>query len=301
MKTYDIIAFGELLIDFIQQKDGSYITSAGGAPANLICIPARYGLQTAFIGKIGTDSFGKTALQTLEHCHVDTSAVVLDSNVFTTLSFVTTDEKGKLVHEFVRKPGSDTQFRKEELPISMLKNTKVLHFSSLSLTHAPSRESALEAVRIARKFGAIVSFEASYQGSVWSSKEEARKQILQGIKDADLVNLTEADLDFLGVSPMDLLHQYSSHFILISMGENGCRYVGRDSEGYVQGIKRQKTADNYSTLDPFIGAALSRYLELGIPVKHLSAPDLENILHFANEKASLCTSKYGIFSELNHL
>ncbi|WP_206458365.1 carbohydrate kinase family protein [Anaerovorax sp. IOR16] len=297
MKTYDIIAFGELLIDFILQEDGSYVPNPGGSPANLISVPAKCGLRTAFIGKIGSDSFGKTALNTLQKFQVDTSAVVLDPNVFTTLAFVNINESGQAIYEFVRKPGSETQYTKEELPISMLKNTKIFHFSSLSLTHPLSREAAFEAVRIARKSGAIISFEASYLNGVWNSKEEAKKQILQGIKDADLVNITQEDLHFLGISPMDLLHQYSSHFILINMGENGCRYVGRDGEGYVQGIKQVQAMDSHTTSDIFMGAALLRFLELGIPVKQLSAPNLENILHFANETASLCTCKYGILSD----
>lgn len=296
MKTYDIIAFGELLIDFVQKEDGSYIPNVGGAPANLICVPAKYGLTTAFIGKIGTDRFGKAALKALERFHVDTSGVLQDPSVFTTLAFVTTNEKGQPLYEFVRKPGSDTQFKKEELPISMLQNTKILHFSSLSLTNTPSREATFEAIRIARESGAMISFDVNYQLEAWHDKKEAKKQILQAIKDADLVNLTEAELHFLGICPMDLLHQYSSHFILINMGLNGCRYVGRDGEGYVQGVKQMQVVDTRGAEDIFTGAALYRYLELNIPIKQLTSLDLENILHFANEKASLSTTKYGTIS-----
>ncbi|WP_324822821.1 carbohydrate kinase [Sinanaerobacter sp. ZZT-01] len=288
METHDIIALGELVINFQQQENGSYVPNLGGSPANLIRIPAKCGLQTALIGKIGTDSFGKKALYTLRQLSVDTTSIITDPNVFTSLAFINKHETGQSVYEFVRKPGSDIYYKKEELPVSMLKHTKIFHFSSLSLTHPISRDAVFEAVRIARESGAVISFEASYLDGVWTDKAEAKKQILRGIKDADLVDITQQDLDFLEVFPIDLLHQYSSHFILINMGENGCRYVGRDGEGYVQGIKQLPKMDTRINADIFMGAVLSRFLALSIPIKQLSSLNLEDILHFANKTASLC-------------
>ncbi len=290
MKTYDIIAFGELFIDFHQQENGSFVPSLGGSPANLIYIPAKCGLQSAFISKIGMDRFGKKALQILQQASVDTRFVQTDPNGFTTLAFTTEKEGHPVQYERFRNSDFDTQYKKAELPVSILKNTKIFHFSSFPLMYPLSREAAFEAVHIARQAGAVISFEASYCKGILQ-ESEAKKHILQGIKDADVVTIAEKDLNFLGVSPMDLLHQYSSHFIFINMGKNGCRYVGRDGEGYVQGKAQTEKTATYVHSAVFIGAALSHYAKLAVPIKQLSAIDLESILHFASETAASANSQ----------
>ena len=68
---YDVVALGELLIDFIQNSNNQYgnpvfEANPGGAPCNVLAMLARLGYQTAFIGKVGEDSFGKMLGKTLQ-------------------------------------------------------------------------------------------------------------------------------------------------------------------------------------------------------------------------------------------
>lgn len=299
MKKYDITALGELLIDFVSVSSEcpktaddalTYEANPGGAPANLICVPAKYGMRTAFIGKVGADPFGRRLVSVLENQGVDTSGIITDPNVFTTLAFVELDKGGKPSFTFARKPGSDTMLREDELPMDILENTRLLHFSGLCLTDEPARSAAAAAIHAARKAGAFITFDANYRPDVWPDPVTAREQILNGIKEADIAKLSKEDLAFLGVEPMDLLHTYSSHFIFMTLGDAGCMYVGRDGEGFVQGIRQTGIVDTTGAGDIFFGAALYRLLQIDRPLTELSHEELEQILRFANEKAaaSLC-------------
>ncbi len=60
---YDVVAIGELLIDFTPVKDGEskmpiFEQNPGGAPANVLAMNAKLGGKTGFIGKVGDDEFG---------------------------------------------------------------------------------------------------------------------------------------------------------------------------------------------------------------------------------------------------
>ena len=91
---YDVIAIGELLIDFATQSADAegYPTmkaNPGGAPGNFLAALNKYGAKTAFLGKVGDDAFGKLLLKTFEKAGIETKGIVTDPSVFTTLAFVT--------------------------------------------------------------------------------------------------------------------------------------------------------------------------------------------------------------------
>ena len=113
---YDVVALGELLIDFTAQgagADGYPLMAAhpGGAPANFLAAIARLGGRTALLSKVGADAFGAMLTGTLREVGVDTRGVVVAEDAFTTLAFVTLDARGERSFSFARKPGADTQLR----------------------------------------------------------------------------------------------------------------------------------------------------------------------------------------------
>ena len=175
---YDITAFGELLIDFTEygvSEGGNRLfeQNPGGAVCNVLCAAAPMGIKTAFIGKVGRDMHGEFLKKTLEENGVSVKGLVLSPDVFTTLAFVALKPDGDRVFSFARKPGADTCFEVSELDMDILKNTRVLHVGSLSLTQEPSRTSTYEAVRIAREYGALISYDPNYRASLWGSAAEA--------------------------------------------------------------------------------------------------------------------------------
>ena len=133
----DVVALGELLIDFtnVSADSDGYPTMAahpGGAPANFLAALTKFGAKTALMGKVGSDTFGKLLLGTLQSAGIGTEGMLVDDNFFTTLAFVTLDETGDREFSFARKPGADTQVRFEELNLSLIDEAKVFHFGTLS-------------------------------------------------------------------------------------------------------------------------------------------------------------------------
>ena len=98
MKTYDVVALGELLIDFTENgisPQGNPLMEAnpGGAPGNVLAMLEKLGHKTAFIGKVGADMFGNQLVQTLTDAGVATAGLIRDEKVHTTLAFVHTAAK----------------------------------------------------------------------------------------------------------------------------------------------------------------------------------------------------------------
>lgn len=182
-KAYDLVALGEILIDFTQEgvtASGQkiFVQHAGGAPANVLVAASKLGSKTAFLGKVGTDAHGRFLKTTLEAEGVETKGLILDSNFFTTLAFVELDESGERTFSFARKPGADTQIQKEELPLEILKQSRIFHVGSLSLTHQPSYETTFYAVKYAKEHGAMISYDPNYRASLWE-REEIAKEVMR--------------------------------------------------------------------------------------------------------------------------
>ena len=160
-KKVDIVALGELLIDFTEaghSQDGRKLfeQNPGGAPANLLTVASHFGYRTAFIGKVGNDMHGKFLKKTLQKEGINTDAIVEDPGYFTTLAFVEIGENGERNFSFARKPGADTQLKKEELDQTLISGCRVFHFGSLSLTDEPAESTTIEAVKMAKAAGALI-------------------------------------------------------------------------------------------------------------------------------------------------
>ena len=153
---YDVIALGELLIDFApksRSETGYPVLAAqpGGAPANFLAALTRYGCRTALIGKVGDDMFGRLLVETVRSAGIDTRGILMDPDVFTTLAFVSLDESGNRDFSFARKPGADTCLRPEEVDAALLHEARVFHFGTLSLTDEPAASATRSAVQTAKE------------------------------------------------------------------------------------------------------------------------------------------------------
>lgn len=177
----DIVALGELLIDFTEAGHSQggrklFEQNPGGAPANLLTVASHFGYHTSFIGKVGNDMHGKFLKKTLQKEGINTDAIVEDPGYFTTLAFVEIGESGERNFSFARKPGADTQLKKEELDQTLISGCRIFHFGSLSLTDEPAESTTIEAVKMAKAAGALISYDPNYRPSLWKSKEDAVKK-----------------------------------------------------------------------------------------------------------------------------
>lgn len=298
----DVVALGELLIDFATlSTDGAgYPTmqaNPGGAPGNFLAALTRYGARTAFLGKVGTDTFGQLLLGTLEQAGIETRGVVSDPGVFTTLAFVTFDSHGDRTFSFARKPGADTQLRWEEVDRTLIDQCRVFHFGTLSLTGQPIRETTQRALAYARERGKLITFDPNLRLPLWDSPEEARAQILWGLGQADVVKISDEEVDFLwGCSPEEgadrLLDGFGVSLAMVTLGPKGC-YLKNRLGAYRAASPKVRPVDTTGAGDIFGGSAVSRLLRLGKAPSELTVPELEQIARFASTAASLSTETVG--------
>ena len=299
---YDIVAIGELLIDFAPVPDQTGIypvmkANPGGAPANFLAALSKYGAKTAFIGKVGADSFGYLLKNTMEEVGVDTTGMILDDSVFTTLAFVTLDKNGDRSFSFARKPGADTCLTWEEIDQSLLKNTRAVHFGTLSLTNDPARTATQKAIAFAKAQGKMITFDPNLRLPLWNNPEEAKNQILWGLAQADVVKISEEEVDFLWhCNPKEgarkLLEEYGVKLAMVTLGPDGAYLTNGKAAARVK-CPKVHPVDTTGAGDIFGGSAIYMLLRSGTAPEELNALQLEAIGQMASTAASLSTEKFG--------
>ena len=299
---YDVIALGELLIDFASKSvdAAGYPTMAanpGGAPGNFLAALNAYGAKTGFLGKVGDDTFGHLLLGTLNGAGIETKGIVVDPDVFTTLAFVTFDDKGDRSFSFARKPGADTQLRWEEVDKTMIDEARVFHFGTLSLTGEPVRTTTRKAVAYAKEQGKLITYDPNLRKPLWKTEEEAKEQILWGLLQADVVKISDEEVEFLwNCTPEEgadkLLNEYGVGLAMVTLGPKGCYLKTANAVCNAPGPK-VTPIDTTGAGDIFGGSAVSRLLELNKSISDLTAEDLAYIGCFATTAASLSTEFVG--------
>ena len=297
----DILAVGEILIDLTQngvneQGIPKFDANPGGAPANLAVAAARLGAKTAFIGKVGRDSFGDFLRSTLEENGVDASGLVTDSVQHTTLAVVTVDKSGERSFSFYRDPSADVDLEAADIDEEMLKNTRFLHFGSVSLTADPSKTATLHAASRARELGAVISYDPNYRASLWHSEAEAVKGMLEPMDLVDILKVSDEELPLLtGTEDPEkgtaILAERGIKLILVTLGPKGAFYRFGDKTGTVPGVPCV-VGDTNGAGDTFFGAFLSRLARRG-GLEDVDVSDLEDMIAFANLAASITTSRHG--------
>ena len=298
----DVVALGELLIDFavVSQDENHYPTlaaKAGGAPANFLATLSKYGVQTGLLAKVGDDVFGHLLVSTLKDCGVNTSGVTVDSTVFTTLAFVTIDDKGEREFSFARKPGADIALFFEDLNLKLIEDCTFFHFGSLSLTDEPVRTTTQRAIALAKDMGKLITYDPNLRPSLWANWDEAREQILWGLSQADIVKISAEETEFLwGCSPSEsgeiLLSQYDLKLAMITLGAGGAIICNKN--GMVQvPCPNVAPIDTTGAGDIFGGAAISRILTCGKAADMLTEGEMKEIAVFSSVAASLSTEKMG--------
>ena len=184
-KKFDVVALGELLIDFTENgtsEQGNPILEAnpGGAPGNVLSMLSRLGKKTAFIGKVGNDCFGSQLHDALTEVGINTDGLIVDDHVNTTLAFVHTLADGDREFAFYRKPGADMMLSSEEINDEMIKEAKVFHFGSLSMTDQPCKDATKYALSVARKENLIITYDPNLRESLWKNLDEAKEMIAYG-------------------------------------------------------------------------------------------------------------------------
>lgn len=301
---FDITTVGEILIDLTQTgiSDNGipiYTANPGGAPANVAVAASKLGAKTAFIGKVGNDSFGRFLCDTLKKYNVSTDGVITDKSANTTLAVVSVNENGERSFAFYRKNSADTLLSEYEIIDLHLSNMHILHFGSVSLTAEPSRTATISAVKRAKSFGAVISYDPNYRESLWSSLDEAVEQMKKPLDLVDILKVSDEELPLIsGKTDVEdgakyLCDKYNIKLVLVTLGARGAYYRFKDCAGIVDGVS-VTVADTNGAGDTFFGAFLSRmaYMEKYNP-SDLTEDEIKDMLAFSNNAAAITTSRSG--------
>ena len=297
----DITAVGEILIDLTQSGTNElgipvFAANPGGAPANLAVAASRLGASSAFIGKVGADSYGTFLRNTLIENNVDVSGMVVDQVNRTTLAVVAVDKTGERTFSFYRDPSADVNLRAEEISEEQLKNTRFLHFGSVSLTTDPARTATLYAAETAKKHGAIISYDPNYRASLWSDEATAIQRMLEPLPMVDVLKVSDEELPLLtGTEDLAegsaMLAAKGIRLVLVTLGANGAYYRFGAHTGHIPGVK-VKVGDTNGAGDTFFGATLAQLAKLE-NLDALTPEALETILTVSNRAAAITTSRHG--------
>lgn len=293
----DILAVGELLIDFTPMGKGQFKANPGGAPCNFLTMAQKLGAKTAFIGKVGEDAFGVQLKQVLDQQGIDTEGLVMDSRHGTTLAFVHLAENGERSFSFYRKACADVMLSIEEVNLELLNRTKVLHFGSLSLTDDPIRSTVFSMLDYARAHGKLITYDPNYRPPLWNSEFEAIEFMKKGMGYADIVKVSEEELELITgektlESGCQFLREMGVRMVFVTLGEKGAYYTYEKGSGYVAGLEA-KVADTTGAGDTFFGAVVQQLVESGTPVTEIEVSKLEQIISVANTAAAICVEGFG--------
>jgi len=299
---FSVTGLGEILIDFTPAGlspagNVMFERNPGGGPANLLAAVARLGGKGAFIGKVGNDQFGEYLKNVLVENGIEASGLRFSKSVNTTLAFVHLDEKGERSFSFYRNPGADLMLDERDLDFKLIENSKILHFSSLSLSDEPARSATKSAIEYAKKHNKIISFDPNWRPPLWKSEAEAKKQMKYGVENTDILKISEVEMEFItGERDLDIgskiLYETGVKLVVVTLGSQGCYYRSKAGTGRLPAYKT-KVVDTTGAGDAFLGGLLYNISKMDVRPDQLTKEQLEKIIDFSNAVGALCVTKRG--------
>jgi fructokinase len=312
MKKIDILCVGELLIDMFPEKIGprigeveAFTPKPGGAPANVAVAAKRLGATSAFIGKVGEDLFGIYLKKVLEDEGVITSGLRFDENARTTMAIIAMPDEHSAEFVFYRNPGADQLLAVDDLDLDLINSTKAYHFGSVSLTDEPARSATIEGARLARKAGALVSYDVNYRPSLWKDPSQALEQAQKMLSEVDLVKVNEEEAALLtGKAELDptdpiqvenaaiQLLDLGPDLVVVTLGSEGSYFQISSGGGYVPPC-RVETIDAIGCGDAFVAGLLTKLVQYENWRDDLTNENMFECLRFANAVGALTSLKRG--------
>ena len=309
-KKYHACALGEMLIDFTYQCNNAqgqkmFAQNPGGAPANVMAAMSKLGADTAFMGKAGNDIHGRFLKDTLNNCGINSDDFILTDDYFTTLAFVDIKPNGEREFSFARKYGADKMFTIEDINLQRIEDSNIFHIGSVSMTEEPFRNATMYAIKKAKMFGCIVSYDPNYRSSLWSDIKTASEQMRRILQYADIVKISEEETELLtgyreAEAAANVLIKQGIKIAVVTLGERGAYVATKDGGKFVGGYEA-KVKDTTGAGDSFWGGFLYKLCQLSKPINQISHIEAIECAEFGNAAASICVEDYGAITALPDL
>ena len=295
-----IIVLGEALIDLFGgvgvslRASTSFQPSPGGAPANVAVALGKLDADVGFIGKVGQDEFGTFLRQFMQSKGVDVTHLTLDARAPTMLAVVALPEPNN--PQFILYNGANELLTPEELPNDIIENCAVFVYGSVTLS-TKSRETALQAAKIAKQAGANVIFDVNLRPNLWSDLDTASKTIHQALETATIIKANETEIEFLtGTSDLEggskALIDKDIQLCCVSLGDQGAYFRTPRASGYVPAFAVE-AIDATGSGDAFVAGLAFQIDQLDKPLNELYANELFELIRFANACGALTATTTG--------
>ncbi|WP_017728174.1 aminoimidazole riboside kinase [Halalkalibacterium ligniniphilum] len=299
-----IISLGEALIDFIplDKNNETYQKSPGGAPANVAVAVAKLGAKSTFLGKVGDDVLGRFMQSTLRNHGVNVDHMLFTKEARTGVVFVTLDEQGERTFSFYIDPSADRFLNENEVDEELFKEHRILHIGSISMISEPSRSATKTAVRLAKRHSMMVSYDPNLRLGLWKSEEQAREEIMSMLAEADIVKISDEELQFITgeqelMKGIQALKMYDIPLLLVTYGGEGSYFHWNNETTHVPAMK-VKTVDTTGAGDAFVSGLLYQLNEKRESFKSLTSQDIYKMVEFASVSGALAASTRGAMTAL---
>lgn len=312
MTTVDVTCLGEALIDFVPLERGvsfadasRFLRAPGGAPANVAAGVARLGGASAFIGRVGDDPFGRFIRDTLARDGVDTRGMRFDTTARTGLAFVALGEGGERDFCFFRNPSADMLLSPGDVDAGLVAGSRAFHFGSISLIDSPAREATEHALGVARRAGAMVSYDPNLRPALWPDLESARRTIRCFLSLVDVVKVSDEELRFLTgqadvAEGLRSLAEGCPGLLVATRGARGCAWrLASGATGALRG-HAVRSVDTTGAGDAFVAAMVLSLVRAtrGGPLSALDEDVVAGAMRRANAAGALATTVEGAIPSL---
>tara|TARA_R110002050_G_scaffold536_7_gene3822 strand:- start:2292 stop:3239 length:948 start_codon:yes stop_codon:yes gene_type:complete len=304
----NVFCIGELLIDFVAEKQGNdlakannFTKKAGGAPANVASAISKLGGKSYFIGCVGKDPFGTFLINTLTKGQVDVS-LAQRSDTFTTLAFVSLAEDGE--RDFVFSRGADKELTYDRR-LSKLFKDQIVHFGAATSFLGGSLEDAyLRYLQEATTNNSFISFDPNFRADLWKGTEDIFVQkCIPFIEKSHLCKFSLEEAQLLsGKQNIEeacaFLHQLGTKIITVTLGGEGTYLSTPSIQKIIPSIK-VSPVDTTGAGDAFIGCLLKQLaLATNLDTLLSNSGPLENMVQLANKAGAITTTNYGAIEPL---
>jgi len=301
-KKWDVVALGELLIDFVENgtsPQGNPLLEAnpGGAPCNVLAMLSKLGNKTVFIGKVGDDHFGHMLAETIRECGISDEGLVYDREVPTTLAMVHKKPDGDREFSFYRNPGADMMLRAEDVQENLIRDARLFHFGTLSMTDPEVEKATVKAVENAKRNGLLISFDPNYRPPLWDSEDRAREKMRFGLSNCDILKISDDEILFYtGESSIEagierIRREHDIRLVCATMGKDGSMAFYKGKRIEAKSTPNPKAIETTGAGDTFMGCVIDFCLHHDVDA--LTEEMLRTMLERANRAASLITTRKG--------
>ena len=227
-KRFDVFAIGELLVDMISDDydaDNScnkYSRYFGGSPANITMNIKKLGGNPIISASVGNDRLGEFLINNLKKNNINTEFINKVNN--STSMVLVTKSKETPLPIFYRSADYNLEYN-EDIG-SILKNSKIVHFSCWPISQKKSRKVIEKVIEEARKNNVLIGFDPNYHEMIWEEGHDGIEYIKNLIGKLDIIKPSEVDAEriFGPDTPenhVDKFIQCGAKLVIMTLGKDG--------------------------------------------------------------------------------